>query len=185
MKQVEIDFEYLNTLGTLLSKVTFSGGMSRFIKCTVAGGAIRDMLLQKPVNDIDVFYEGTLNEKSISSYFHQVKASNQVYPDGFNVTHTVWMTGIPVPIQLIQVKDIDKHIQTFPTPMSRVQYSHEKGLEGVDLDFVFTVKMNEFVWDQKVDASYFDKIQEKYSDWNHIFLDPTYNPHYEEESEFQ
>jgi hypothetical protein len=183
MKQVEIDFEYLNLLGTLLNKVTFSGGMSKFIKCAVAGGAIRDMLLQKPVSDIDVFYEGDLNEKSLSSYFHQIKGTSQTYPDGFSVTHTVMMIDLPVPIQLIQVKNIEKHIATFPTQMSRVWYAHEDGLHGVDLDFVYNVTQNEFVWDSKVDMPYYDKIKEKYSDWKHVFLTPKDNPYYEHEGE--
>jgi hypothetical protein len=184
MKQVEIDFVYLNLLGTLLSKVTFSGGMGNMVKCTVAGGAIRDMLLQKPVSDIDVFYEGELKESSLTSYFKQVKETQHSYPDGFIVTHTVTMAGLPVPIQLIQVKDIEKHIDTFPTPMSRVQFSHQKGLEGIDLDFIHNVVENEFVWDSKVDMPYFDKIKEKYSDWKHVFLDPHDSPYPLEEVEF-
>jgi hypothetical protein len=184
MKQVEIDFEYLNLLGKLLSKVTFSGGINKFIKCTVAGGAIRDMLLQKPVSDIDVFYVGTLMEKSLSSYFKQVKPTNLNYPDGFTVTHTVALDGLPVPIQLIQVKDIEKHIETFPTPMSRVQYSHANGLSDVDLDFTHNVVQKEFVWDSKVDMPYYNKIKAKYSDWKHVFLNEEDSPYYENELEF-
>ncbi len=184
MKQVEIDFEYLDLLGSVLSKVSFSGVGSMFCKTVIAGGAIRDMLLQKPINDIDVFYEGTLMEKSLSTYFKQVKGTNQSYPDGFTVTHTVSHASLPVPIQLIQVKDIDKHIETFPTQMSRVWYAHEDGLHGVDLDFVFNVTQNEFVWDKKVDMPYYNKIKEKYSDWKHVFLDPQDNPYHEEEVEF-
>ncbi len=184
MKQVEIDFEYLNLLGSILSKVKFSSVIGHFPKCVVAGGAIRDMLLQKPVSDIDVFYEGTLVEKSLSNFFKQVKGTNQSYPDGFTVTHTVEMPGIPVPIQLIQVKDIEKHIYSFPTPMSRVWYDYEKGLQGVDMDFVTFVVSKDFMWDSKVDMPYYDKLKEKYSDWKHVFLDPHDNPYYEEEVNF-
>jgi hypothetical protein len=184
MKQVEIDFEYLNLLGTLLSKVTFSGNSPAFLKCTVAGGAIRDMLLQKPVSDIDVFYEGEFKESLLNIHFKQIKPTNQSYPDGFTVTHTVWMMDIPVPIQLIQVKDIEKHIATFPTPMSRVQYSHANGLSNIDLDFTHNVCEKEFVWDSKVDMPYYDKIKEKYSDWKHVFLNEEDSPYYENELEF-
>jgi hypothetical protein len=184
MKQIEIDFEYLNLLGSLLGKVTFSGGMGNFIKCTVAGGAIRDMLLQKPVSDIDVFYVGDIKTAALLNYFKEAKATNQSYPDGFTVTHTVALGGLPVPIQLIQVKDIEKHIETFPTPMSRVQYSHANGLSGVDLDFTHNVVQKEFVWDSKVDMPYYDKIKDKYSDWKHVFLNEGDNPYHEVEELF-
>ncbi len=179
MKQVEIDFDYLNTLSTVLSKVTFSGGMHHYPKCAIAGGAIRDMLLQKPVSDIDVFYVGELFDKQLNMYFKQVKSTNAFYPDGFNVTHTVSLTALPVPIQLIQVKDIKKHIETFPTPMSRVSFWYDEGLQGVDVQFVADTVAKEFVWDKKVDMPYFDKIKAKYSDWKHVFTSPEYDPYHE------
>lgn len=184
MKQVEIDFEYLEILGSLLSKVTFCGGMGTFIPCTIAGGAIRDMLLQKPVSDIDVFYEGDLKESVLNLHFKNVKSTNSTYPDGFNVTHNIEYGSIPVPIQLIQVQNIQKHIDKFPTPLSRVQYSHKNGLEGVNMDFVYFVSNKCFEWDDKVDMYYFDKLKEKYSDWKHTFLKKEYDPYYEEQVEF-
>ncbi len=185
MKQVEIDFEYLGRLSSILSKVYFSSGkLGTFNKCVIAGGAIRDMLLQKPVNDIDVFYEGELSDKSLNNFFKTVKSSETNYPDGFNVTHTISLENLPVPIQLIQVKDIKKHIETFPTPMSRVWYSHENGLGGVDMDFVQQAVTKQFLWDSKVDMPYFDKIKAKYSDWEHVFLHMEDNPYFEETIDF-
>ena len=185
MKQVEIDFEYLNMLGSIHSKVYFSTGkLQTYAKCAVAGGAIRDMLLHKPVNDIDVFYEGELSDNSLKNFFKTVKSSETNYPDGFNVTHTVSLAGLPVPIQLIQVKDIQKHIDTFPTPMSRVWYSIENGLNGVDMDFVGQTTTKQFLWDSKVDMPYYDKIKAKYSDWKHVFLDMDDNPYFEETIDF-
>ena len=184
MRQVEIDFEYLDKLGTILSRITWSGGLGKCITCAVAGGAIRDMLLQKPIADIDVFYEGTLITKELKQKFKQVKTTHQVYPDGFNVTHTLMLKYIPVPIQLIQVKNIEEHIATFPTQLSRVSFSLQKGLQGVDMDFVFQVNKQEFFWDDKVDMKYFEKIRAKYSDWVHLFLKPSDNPYYEEELAF-
>ncbi len=185
MKQVEIDFEYLDKLGSILSKVYFSTGkLQTYAKCAIAGGAIRDMLLQKPVNDIDVFYEGELSDKSLNNFFKTVKSSETNYPDGFNVTHTVALTGLPVPIQLIQVKNIQDHIDTFPTPMSRVWYSQDSGLGGVDMDFVHQAINKQFLWDSKVDMPYFDKIKAKYSDWEHVFLHMEDNPYFEETIDF-
>ena len=184
MKQVEIDFDYLDNLGAILIRVMWSGEPLNPIKCSVAGGAIRDMLLQKPISDIDVFYEGTLVTEELKESFKLVQSTNHNYPDGFNITHTVMFKDIPVPIQLIQVKNIEEHIATFPTPMSRVSYNHSKGLEGVDMDFVYQVNAQKFFWDHKVDMKYFDKIKAKYSDWEHIFLKPEDNPYYEGELAF-
>ena len=179
--QVEIDFSYLDILTSILSRVHFNAKLGQYIKCAVAGGAIRDMLLQKPVSDIDVFYEGDLSYSRIKEVFKNVKESDTTYPDGFNVTHQVFHEKIPVPIQLIQVKNIEEHIQTFPCEFSRVGYDMDKGLFGISSDLVYSVEKKEFMWDSKVDCYYFDKIKEKYSDWKHVFLTETDNPYHEEE----
>lgn len=64
MKTIELDLEYINNLIILISKIRFSSKLKPFMapynKIVVAGGAIRDMLFNKPVDDIDVFYEGKL-----------------------------------------------------------------------------------------------------------------------------
>jgi len=180
--QVEIDFGYLNTLSSVLSRVHFSNAHVNFIKCTIAGGAIRDMLLQKPVADIDVFYEGELDDKKLSTWFKTVKTTDTTYPDGFNVTYKVSWATIPVPIQLIQVKNIDKHIESFPSPLCRVQYDVKKGLKNIDMDFVDDVANKVFTWDSNPGVVYFDKIKSKYSDWKHTFLDPEYDPYHDIES---
>ena len=181
--QVEIDFGYLNSLTDILTKVHVSGDTSvndMFVPVTIAGGAIRDMLLGKPVADIDVFYEKNLSDLRLKTFFHKVEPQLYGnYPDGFNVTHKVWIENIPVPIQLIQVENIETHIDKFPCKFSRVQFSIEKGLSGVDIDFVDDVEKKEFVWDSKVNAQYYDKMKVKYSDWKHVFLSEQDNPYYE------
>jgi len=184
MNQIEIDFAYLDILTSILSKITFSGVSLLSVECCIAGGAIRDMLLQKPISDIDVFYTGELKEGLLKNTFKTVEVKPNSYPDGFNVTHTVGLAALPVPIQLIQVESIEKHIGAFPSPLLRVQYNFTKGLEGIDADFISDANAKIFCWDHKADLPYFLKIKSKYSDWKHTFLKDEYNPELQEELSF-
>ena len=77
MKEINLDLEYLYNLNCLIariracskSKIMFDG----LNKTVVAGGAVRDMLFNKPVKDIDVFYEGEVDDKKLEQYFTNVK----------------------------------------------------------------------------------------------------------------
>lgn len=184
MKQLELDLEYLSKLSNLISKVRVCSKAtalaSPYNKTVVAGGAIRDMLFNKPVSDIDVLYEGELKEDMLKQYFSDVVTSDSVYPDGFNVTHNLLHPAFPVKIQLIQVKDIAKHIETFPSPMMRMWLDGD-GIHGLDTIVYCDAKDQTFFWDQAVDLSYFLKIKHKYSDWKHVFLEKHFNPEPEEE----
>lgn len=181
MTEVNLDLAYLSKLTKILLRTSFCGASS----CCVAGGAIRDMLLNKPVSDIDVFYEGTVNTKTLQAYFEQAQETDiPNYPEGFNVTHKVKQVGIPVPIQLIQVNNIEEHIKTFPSEMLRVSYNVDKGLQGFGDIFIDAAVSQTFWWDQKVDLPYFTKIKNKYSDWKHMFHSEEDNPEFEPELEF-
>lgn len=179
MKTIELDLEYLTNLNMLRSKIRMSSKlvsfMSPYSKVVVAGGAIRDMLFNKPVSDIDVFYEGELKEDMLKQYFPNITTSDSVYPDGFNVTHNLVCNMFPVKVQLIQVKDIAKHIETFPSPMMRMWFDSD-GLHGLDSAVISDAKVKVFFWDQEVDLPYYKKIKEKYSDWKHEFLEKHFNP---------
>lgn len=180
MKQIELDLEYLTNLTTLVSRIkicTKLGGMlSPYGKAVVAGGAIRDMLFNRPVSDIDVFYEGEINDLLFKQYFpNSVVPTVDVYPDGWNLTHNIMHEHFPVKIQLIQVKDIAKHVETFPSPMMRMWFDIE-GIHGLDGCVFGDAKAKVFFWDQQVDLSYFKKIKEKYSDWKHEFMEDHFNP---------
>lgn len=179
MKQLELDLEYLTNLISLISKIKVctkkSSFMSPYNKTVVAGGAVRDMLFNKPVNDIDVLYEGELNESMVKQYFPNVVTSDSVYPDGFNVTHNLMYDKFPVKVQLIQVKDIAKHLETFPSPMMRL-YVDDEGIHGMDTCVFQDALAKTFFWDQAPDLSYFLKIKDKYSDWKHEFMEEQFNP---------
>ncbi len=184
MEEINLDLAYLTSLITLIGKIRVCTKMSSFMspynKTVVAGGAVRDMLFNKPVDDIDVFYEGELKEDMLKQYFPNVVTSDSVYPDGFNVTHNFMCDMFPVKVQLIQVKDIAKHIDTFPSPLMRL-YVDSDGIHGLDSTVFGDAKDKVFFWDQKVDLSYFLKIKDKYSDWKHEFMEKHFNPEVEEE----
>ena len=187
MKQLELDLEYLNNLTNLITRIKIctklgSSMLSPYGKVVVAGGAIRDMLFNKPVSYIDVFYEGEINDLLFKQYFpNSITPTVDAYPDGWNLTHNIMHEHFPVKIQLIQVKDIAKHIETFPSPMMRMWFDME-GIHGLDAAVMADAKNKTFFWDQQVDLGYFLKIKDKYSDWKHEFMEKHFNPEQEEES---
>ena len=174
---INIDLNYLGKLNIILTKVRFSGTTIGGVKCCIAGGAIRDMLLNKPVSDIDVFYEGELKLTTLKVYFKLVEETdNGPYPDGFEVTHKVFLDSMPVPIQLIKVKNLEEHIASFPSKLIRVSYFSKEGLQGLNDEFIDCALNKAFWWDMPVDLKYFNKIKAKYSDWKHCFVDDSFNP---------
>lgn len=60
-----LDIVHFNKLDSIIHAVSSAGG----INVTIAGGAVRDSVLEKPIADIDVFYQGTLDETIIESFF--------------------------------------------------------------------------------------------------------------------
>lgn len=179
MKEINLDLEYVNNLISLISKIKVSSKqktfMSPYNKVIVAGGAVRDMLFNKPVDDIDVFYEGEINESMFKSYFPNATTSDTTYPDGWNVTHNVMCDSFPVKVQLIQVENIEKHLETFPSQMMRL-YVDGDGVHGVDSIVIKDAMSQVFFWDSAPDLSYYLKIKAKYSGWKHKFMEKHFNP---------
>lgn len=185
MKQIELDLEYISNLLALINKLRVSSELKTFMapynKVVVAGGAIRDMLFNKPVSDIDVFYEGELKEDLLKQFFPTVVTSDSVYPDGFNLTHNIIYESFPVKVQLIQVENIEKHLETSPSPMMRL-YVDGGGVHGLDSSIIQDALTQTFFWDKAPDLSYYLKIKSKYSDWKHEFMEKHFNPESELEA---
>ncbi len=179
MKTIELDLEYINNLIALISKIRVCSKQKTFMapynKVVVAGGAVRDMLFNKPVDDIDVFYEGEINESMFKSYFPNATTPDTTYPDGWNVTHNIMCDSFPVKVQLIQVENIEKHLETFPSQMMRL-YVDGNGVHGVDSNVIQDAMSQVFFWDKAPDLNYFLKIRAKYSDWKHKFMEKHFNP---------
>jgi len=145
----------------------------------VAGGAIRDMLLDKEIADIDVFFSGNINRHQLAILFNKVEeCENGLYEDSsFNVLYKITDKILPVPIQIIQVKgDVKEHISKFPTPLSRVSYSEETAVQGLTKQFIQNAYYKMVMFDKPVNYQYLYKMKQKFPDWAVKFTLPEYNP---------
>jgi hypothetical protein len=74
-----LDIAHFNVLDTLIEKVEACGGKN----VTIAGGAVRDSVLEKPIKDIDIFYEGSLVPETVKELFGEKieeKSSKDIPP---------------------------------------------------------------------------------------------------------
>jgi len=109
-----IDPKYILDLNNLLFRVGLClPGTSAY--ATVAGGAIRDMLLDTEIADIDVFFDAPdISESKLKGWFKKVEVCEHgLYEDSsFNVLYKITSLDFPVPVQLIQVKgSVQEHIK--------------------------------------------------------------------------
>jgi len=172
-----IDEEYLTKLEGILTCVELAGADDSVI----AGGAIRDMLLEKEIADIDVFIKGEVTEKSLKPWFNKIElCDNGMYEENtFNVMFKCSMPGIPVPIQIIQVKgSLAEHIKAFPCSLSRVFYTREQGLGGITYHFLWEAQKEQLFFDHKVNMQYVDKMTKKFPEFKVAYAKPEYAPHY-------
>jgi len=181
-----IDPQYVINLNNLLFRISLAIEPPYYP--TIAGGAIRDMLLEKEVADIDVFIDAPeIKEHTLKAWFSEVeKCEHGLYEDSsFNVLYKITSDAFPVPVQIIQVKgSVEDHIKKFPTVLSRVSFNRTDGLKGVTGSFL-TCATNKFVhFDQPVNYQYLDKMKQKFPDWQVKFDKPSYNPENQHALEF-
>lgn len=172
-----VDADYLNKLNTILSSVYLACGE----RGVIAGGAIRDMLLEKEIADVDLFLTENVTEKSLKLWFDKVEpCENGMYEDNkFNVLFKCFISYIPVPIQIIQVKGpIAEHINDFPCSLSRVSYSTEQGLCGIGKEFLLEAQAKLLLFDRKVNSQYVEKMAKKFPEYTLQYAKPEYAPHY-------
>jgi hypothetical protein len=172
-----IDEEYLTKLEGILTCVDLAGASDSVI----AGGAIRDMLLEKEIADIDVFITGEVTEASLKPWFDKVEpCDNGMYEEStFNVMFKCSVAGIPVPIQIIQVKgSIAEHIKAFPCCLSRVIYTREYGLGNITYHFLWQAQKEQLFFDRKVNMQYVEKMTKKFPEFKVMYALPEYAPHY-------
>jgi hypothetical protein len=144
---MKIDHILLNQFDTIIDHVVSCGAKDVMI----AGGAVRDMLLNKPIKDIDVFYTGKLDEDKVSKIFKapekptEQKELEKYYEkqESWEVYGTEWtLDGIDYPIQLVHVKKEPKdgltgHIHTFGCNISKVLYNNHLCLSDKFLNDVW------------------------------------------------
>lgn len=122
----------------------------------IAGGAIRDVIFDKEINDIDVFYLPQDQEVLLNKIVEFIP-----YPDqDFTLTHKfLWnLNGVIKEVQLIRInKNIQTWIEllnTFPTSISQVcktkfeifyTPTFQKALEEKTIEFDTHIKYNAYI----------------------------------------
>jgi Poly A polymerase head domain len=158
----------------------------------VAGGCVRDMLLDKPIKDIDLFYEGELNQDLIKQRFAikpkkppvsnwlKDPMGNDVIPvpmddlfpypenENWNVRYNhVTFAGCDLPIQLIQVKDVSTHLDTFGANISKVAYFGD-GTMYLSPGFIEDITTQTLHIDPNCGEKYQDKIITKFPEFEAV-----------------
>lgn len=157
-----------------------------FDNVMIAGGAIRDTLLGKKVKDIDIYIEANdYGEQDYLKFGKLVGRSsisvNEAFygGDGNTMSEIVDYDAdnsfplLQSPIQLIIVKDLAEHFDTFTIGLSKVKYTAD-GLT-MSKEFMHDVKYKQLTVnlatgqqsaDQKAQKEeYITKVAKKYSDW--------------------
>ena len=180
-----IDEEYLEQLHSVLNKISTALPMGANVTC--AGGAIRDMLLEKEIKDIDIFIdEDIISIHKLKIWFPKVDVCEHGgYEDSsFNVLYNITTKEFPVPIQIIQVECVEEHIEKFPTCLSRVYYNRKEGLQNLTPQFLKDAFYKRLTFDMPVNHQYLDKMKMKFPNWWVMFTKPEYNPTHLHELEF-
>lgn len=166
---MNIDTEYLKNLNKLIEFLMYTGIDDPYI----AGGAIRDMLFEKPISDIDVFYSsGTFNPGSFASNLINLQhfpVSDHNYPDNkFEVTNIIKVNYLPVHIQLIKVQSPLKWIKDFPVEISRF-YMNPYGDLCLNADLLLIAEKKQlYSFSSENTEKYNQKIVTKYNDWTYL-----------------
>lgn len=131
---------------------------------TVAGGAIRDTIFDKPVADIDVFYVDEIPE--FIQFELSVEEVGEPYGNtSFSVTHEGEYQHKKV--QFIKVNGTFSHelIDTFPCNISKV-FVKNNTLWFIS-DFISSFD-NKIIWKVGADKKYKAKIKDKYPEMIHV-----------------
>ena len=174
---MNIDHILLNKYNSIIEYVEKSGAE----RAIIAGGAIRDMVLNKPINDIDVFFVGELDVEKLKQFFNiteDTKDQPDFYPksDWKLSYNNVKLPDLPYNIQLIEVKKdkrktypasntLMNHVLTFGCDLSMMIYSplfgfiiYPEALQDMFLEkLTFNSKLQ--------NPEYMYKIKNKYPDY--------------------
>lgn len=160
-----VDYDLLRTYSEIVKHVITCGGVNP----VVAGGAIRDMLLGRPIKDIDIFYSGTLDEEKLLTIFTKDTPENSSEYDGgeFQLTHPcLAIEDCSYPIQLIKIDDphtLDWVCKNFGCNLSKVIFS---GADlGITTEFLRDVEMEILTFPKPVSETYMKKMTDKYPDF--------------------
>lgn len=165
----------MNLNQTLLSTyeiMLFRTLVSSADDCIVAGGAIRDMLLDKPISDVDIFYEGSLDLNKLLEFFTWGSASHTATQEDYETEEDSWsltygnmkckFSGMKV--QFINVQNVYEHIDTFGCNISKVWYHATNGLM-LTQEFMDGVMFKTLDFEGCTREKYAEKIIAKYPEY--------------------
>ncbi len=100
---MKIDYLLINKFQTIREYLQECGAEESLI----AGGAVRDMVLDKPISDIDVFYIGDLDEEKLTKKFTIKENPNKEAHAFYNKKKNRWS----VDYSIVVLEDVDCPIQ--------------------------------------------------------------------------
>lgn len=159
-----IDYDLLRIFSKIQDHLLAAGA----VETTVAGGAIRDMLLDKPIKDIDVFYVGNLEVDKLSMFEEDYLLEASYEDVQFCVTHIgVKYKDCPYPIQLIQVDvevgKLDGWIRdSFDCNLSKVSFGKHLQLTQ---EFLDDTEMEMLTFPNSINQKYMYKMINKFPDY--------------------
>lgn len=141
-----------------LQEIRWNASLYGAHKVVVAGGCLRDALLGRDVQDIDVFHDGEidchyLEELDVAKLDQEYKRALKVLVDNSG----------DKPVQYIQVEDVEQRIATFSTPLSQL-YVDDPGLVITE-GFLQAVAAQELRFRPGASAVYKAKLKAKYPEF--------------------
>jgi hypothetical protein len=171
--QLNVDSQFFDTLDNLLDIAVSVFGNNVMI----AGGAVRDALLNKPVKDIDIFIQSKSVDQDLLEKFQ--KLTNSSYTKEANTygySNTISVVDVVdgtcgKPVQLVFVASLQKHFDSFSINLSKVKYTKD-GLV-MSTGFINDVKHKKITFtptnlaavDIQYQQQYLDRVAKKYNDW--------------------
>lgn len=152
------------------------GKLEQFVEPVVAGGAIRDMLLNKPVKDIDIFYKGKLPDSVVKQLFTVEAKYDKAYDNSeFQVFYSkVFYNNVTLPIQLIETKEDPRSIiiDDFGVNLSKVWLTRA-GLV-IPNEFLLDASLKILTFKPNCKQSYVERIIDKYPEYTCTGLGSNY-----------
>lgn len=152
------------------------GKLEQFVEPIIAGGAIRDMLLDKPVKDIDVFYKGKLPDSVVKQLFTIEAKYDKSYDEShFKVFYSkIFYKDVKLPIQLIETKQTPQEVvlDDFGVNLSKVWLTRA-GLI-IPNEFMLDASLQILTFKPNCKQSYVERMIDKYPEYTCTGLGSNY-----------
>lgn len=148
----------------------------------IAGGAIRDMVLNKPISDIDVFYIGELDQEKLVKKFTIKENPNKEAHSFYNNKKNKWkvddiivfLDDFEYPIQLINVKrdkrktvppifTLQTHVEAFGCNLSKMMFGGDLLITLEAMQDIFLEQLT--FTEDCTNIRYVEKLKKKYPEY--------------------